>query len=86
MLWRRVLNQQPRESWIRHLAWDSSPQHGRDFELGLINSVRRRDLVFLLQSMHQMRQMWLARPWEETQAAMRDCKDKEEALMDKCAS
>jgi hypothetical protein len=85
MVLRRCWNMVPREAWVRYLAWDSSPQFGRDFELALIRSVRVRDLRFLLWACHRMKEMWQTKPWEnETTYAA--CKEEERELMMKCKS
>ena len=67
MIYERCQNIGPREIYVRYLAWDSSPQYGRDYELALVVSIRREDLVFLLRAVHRLFKMWSASeaPWED---------------------
>jgi hypothetical protein len=53
--------------YVRYLTWDSSPQYGRDYELALVMSIRRKDLVFLLRAVHRLFTIWSASeaPWDD---------------------
>ena len=56
MLWWRCFNfQAHREGYVRYLAWDSSPQFGRDYENIILSSVRRKDLGLLESSLLSLR-------------------------------
>ena len=56
MLWWRCFNfQAHREGYVKYLAWDSSPQFGRDYENIILSSVRRKALGFLESSLLSLR-------------------------------
>lgn len=71
--------------YVRYLAWDSSPQYGRDFELALVMSIRRKDLVMLLRAVHRLLTMWSAAeaPWEDA-SILQERVVEERELMNAC--
>jgi hypothetical protein len=63
MLHHRVRNMLPRPAFSRSLAWDSSPQGGRDYELAIMRSILKSDLRGIFQNMHRLFHMWDDAPW-----------------------
>ena len=88
MVFRRNMNHRPNsqasERFARYLAWDSSPQFGRDYELALVRSIAEASLHMLLRAVHQMNEMWTNFQWDdEDELAM--AKKREQDLMELCS-
>ena len=59
MLHKRVLNKQFPEK-VRYLMWDSSPQFGRDYQMGLVQETQPQHLPRLLKSFLSLASAWQA--------------------------
>ena len=81
MLYHRVRNFPPREGYIRSLAWDSSPQFGRDYQLSSMRSIKKSSRRFLFLTMDQLYNFWNDRPWQLSAEATRERMKQEEEIM-----
>jgi hypothetical protein len=63
MLYMRLQNSLPRPPYCRSLAWDSSPQGGRDYELAVVRSIMTTNLVPIFEAMYVLFHHWDDKPW-----------------------
>jgi hypothetical protein len=58
MIFQHFANCHRRAQYTRSLAWDSSPQGGRDYELAILRSIKKASLSSIFRLIHQLYHMW----------------------------